>query len=135
MPELTPESTPPPAAVPPVVDPKDHERFPTFRETFLFFLTGPEINATFRAFGDQLFTLVLLSWDEWPDYPESIARTAMRAVLADLRHLQGFLLQWCQSESGLSEADLHLPGAGLRISKKIGEVADRLEKELAHGEA
>lgn len=131
MPELAPESTPPPAAVPPVVNPKDHEDFPVFRETLLFFVAAPEVNAAFRAFGDQLFNMVLKSWDEWPDYPESVARTAMRGVLADLRHAQGFLWEWCQSENTLPESDVHLPGVGIKISKDLGALADRLEKELA----
>jgi hypothetical protein len=40
-----PEEATPHAAIPPIIDPKGHEAFPTFRETFLVYFTDPTANA------------------------------------------------------------------------------------------
>lgn len=45
MSELGPECIPPPAAVPPEIDPHEFDRYPTFRETFLLFVA----DCVFRA--------------------------------------------------------------------------------------
>jgi hypothetical protein len=58
MPDLT-DSTPSSPAIPPTIDPAKFEDFPTFRETFLVFVTDPTANAAVRAFGDLLLTFVL----------------------------------------------------------------------------
>jgi hypothetical protein len=112
MPELVQESTPPPAppplppgrrpplpppedgddpppAIPPVIDPQNFEDFPTFRETFLLYVTDPDANAALRGFGKLLFDGILALWGDWPDHPEGLFRASLRAAIADLRHVEG----------------------------------------------
>src|ERR1700709_805818 len=90
MPELTPQSTPPPdplipvhdappkddppASIPPIIEPKDFEEYPAFRETFLLFFTDVRANAAVRAFGKLFHELVLEFWGYWPDHPEGVFR-------------------------------------------------------------
>jgi len=55
-----PDEFPPPVpALPPRIDPNRWEDFPTFRESFLFFVSDPRANITLRAFGRLLHELVL----------------------------------------------------------------------------
>ncbi|HVR97051.1 MAG TPA: hypothetical protein VMW27_10575, partial [Thermoanaerobaculia bacterium] len=91
MPELTQESSSPPAAVPPVIPPDAWERYPVFRESFLLYVSEPSFNAALRTAADHFFLMLLESYQRWPAWPESSTRTEMRAAVADMRHLQGFL--------------------------------------------
>jgi hypothetical protein len=89
-----PEDDDPPPAIPPVIDPQLFEEFPAFRETFLLYVTDPTANAALRGFGKLLFDGILAAWGDWPDHPEGLFRASLRAVIADLRHVQGALLEW-----------------------------------------
>ena len=84
MPEATPH-----AAIPPIIDPKGHEAFPTFRETFMVYVTDPTANAAIRGFGTVLYDFLLNSWGEWPKHPEGIFRADLRAVQKKLDTLNG----------------------------------------------
>ena len=55
------------------------------------YLTPPGYAAAFRKVGEMLFTMILENYDPWPGWPESSTRTELRAAVADLRHLEGFL--------------------------------------------
>jgi hypothetical protein len=137
MPELTEESTPPPA-IPPIIAPEDHEEFPTFRETFLVFFTDPEANATMRALGKLLLDFTLATWGDWPDQPEGMFRASLRSAVADLRHVQGSLLEWTgETFSPATPHEGYLATVGDRTARAVGELADRLEAELGsfRGEA
>jgi hypothetical protein len=137
MPDLT-DSTPSSPAVPPTIDPAKYEEFPTFRETFLVFFTDPTANATTRAYGKLLYDLVLAAWGDWPDPPEGMLRASLRAAVADLRHVQGALLEWTgESFSPVTPHEGHLASVGDDIARSVGQLADRLEKELGswRGEA
>ena len=98
--------TPPPATEeedekpigPPIIDPARFEDFPVFRECFLYYISGAESNATLRAFGDLFYQLILEYWEYWPHQPEGTLRAGLRAAIADLRHVQGFLLEWTGPE-------------------------------------
>jgi hypothetical protein len=130
MPELTEESTPPPL-VPPIIDPKRHEDFPTFRETFLVYFTDPAANAAIRGFGTLLYDFMLNSWGEWPKHPEGIFRAELRAVVADLRCAQGSLLELTgEAFSPETPHEGHLARIGNQIAHEVGQLADRLEREL-----
>jgi hypothetical protein len=48
--------------------------------------------AAVRKVGEMLFTMILESYAPWPGWPESSTRTELRAAVADLRHLEGFLV-------------------------------------------
>src|SRR3954468_14603431 len=89
----TPPETDPPPAIPPIIDPKGHEAFPTFRETFMVYVTDPAANAALRGFGRLLFDGILAVWGDWPDHPEGMFRAELRSVIADLRCAQGSLLE------------------------------------------
>lgn len=88
MPEH-PQSTPPPrVATPPRIAPAAWEDFPVFRETFLFYFTEPPANAALRVVGRLFHELVLEYYHHWPEWPEGVTATELRAALADLRHLR-----------------------------------------------
>jgi hypothetical protein len=151
MPELTPQSTPPPPpflfapapsagsppgdepppipAVPPEVDPAKWEDFPVFRETFLVYFTLPHHNAALRVVGNLLLDMTLASWGDWPDQPEGWLRGQLRAVVADLRHLEGFLVTLTESPSpDPYEGALHR--TAVLMSREIASVAEHIEKKL-----
>ncbi|HEX6903348.1 MAG TPA: hypothetical protein VF789_26765 [Thermoanaerobaculia bacterium] len=131
MPELIPESTSPPAAIPPIVDPSDFEDHPAFRETFLLYFSDPEANAAFRAVGDLLYDFVLEYWQNWPEHPEGLLRASLRAAVADMRHVQGFLAEWASPDTAHgSPHEEHLAAFGGGIAHDLGVLADRLETEL-----
>jgi len=155
MPELTPQSTPPtvppppaptptepaddpPPAIPPIINPDRFEDFPTFRETFLAFIADPDANAIFRGFGELLFNFILEYWEHWPDQPEGELRANLRAAVADMRHVQGYLAQLARPDSAFDSAhEEHLAAVGGAVSREIGALAERIERELGtwRGEA
>jgi hypothetical protein len=154
MPELTPQSTTPaeplpptpppssvppaddppddpPPAIPPIIDPDHFEDFPVLRETFLLYVSDPTANASLRGAADLLFDLILEYWGQWPDHPEGLLRASLRAGVADLRHVQGFLQEWDSPDTSHgSPHEEHLAAVGGEIAAGIGVLADRLEKEL-----
>jgi hypothetical protein len=151
MPELTPQSTPPlppsffapfPSAssppdefppvpaLPPRIDPAHWEDFPTFRESFLFFVSDPRANITLRAFGRLLHELVLGAWEDWPTQPEGIFRASLRAAVADLRHVQGSLAENTGPDSVADPDEAHLAEIGAHVARGLEVLADRLELEL-----
>ena len=133
VPPIPPEGDPPAAAVPPVIDPAAWEDFPAFRETFLMYFTPPGYAAALRTVGEMLFSMILENYDPWPGWPESSTRTEMRAALADLRHLQGFLGSVGRERevSSLDPEDAYLSNIAARLARQIGHAADGIERELA----
>ena len=151
MPELTPQSTTPaeplpptpptpaeppaddppeaPPAIPPIIDPARFEDFPVLRETFMLYVSDPAANASLRGAADLLFDLILEYWGKWPNHPEGFLRASLRAAVADLRYVQGFL---AEPEEGSQDTphEEHLAAVGASIAPEIGALADRLEKEL-----
>lgn len=131
MPELTPESTSPPAAVPPILDPASFEDHPAFRETFMLYFSDPEANTALRSLGSLLYDFVLEYWTNWPDQPEGLLRASLRAAIADMRHVQGFLAEWAGPNTAHETPHLeHLAKVGGGIAQELGVLADRLETEL-----
>jgi hypothetical protein len=136
QPPVYPEDEPP--AVPPVIDPAAWEDFPAFRETFLMYFTPPGYAAALRTVGEMLHTMILENYRPWPGWPESSTRTEMRAALADLRHLQGFLGSVGRERevSSLDPEDAYLSNIAARLARQIGHAADGIERELdGKGEA
>jgi hypothetical protein len=114
------------SAVPPVIDPARFEDFPTFRETFLSFIVGAEANTTVRRFGDLLYNLVLEYWQYWPDQPEGQLRASLRAAVADMRHVQGFLAEWAAPETDHKNPhEEHLAKVGADVARDLAALADR----------
>ncbi|MEA2600103.1 MAG: hypothetical protein QOF89_1095 [Acidobacteriota bacterium] len=128
-------STPPPpsgpAVSPPVVHPDQFEDFPVFRETFLLFFTDPKANASTRNFGLLLHELVLEFWGQWPPHREGMFPSELRAVVADLRHLQGCLQEWTGPACPVDgQYERRLSEVGADVARGIAKLADRLEVEL-----
>jgi hypothetical protein len=132
VPPILPEDEPPAAAVPPVIDPAAWEDFPAFRETFLMYFTPPGYADALRTVGEMLHTMILENYRPWPGWPESSTRTEMRAALADLRHLQGFLASVGRERelSSLDPEDAYLSNIAARLARQIGHAADGIEREL-----
>jgi hypothetical protein len=132
MPDLS-DSTSPPPAVPPVIDPATWEDFPAFRETFLMYITPPGYAAAIRKAGEMLHSLLLDTPTAWPGWQESSTRTEMRAAVADLRHLQGFLASVGRERdlSSLDPEDAYLSNVAAKLARQIGHAADGIERELA----
>ena len=123
-------------AVPPIIDPASWEDYPVFRESFLMYITEPKHNAALRTSGEFLFTMVLEHYGNWPSWTESPTRTELRAAVADLRHLQGFLMSVGREHrlSSLSSEDAALSQAAARVAVEVGKLADRFERELVTGQ-
>ena len=115
MPELTPQSSaaspplppslftappaePPEPPVPFSNDPRiqppayDWEDHPAFRFTFLMHFTKNADRLALEHIGAMLYDFALEAGAEWPAWNESTTRAELRAVAADIRHAQAFLL-------------------------------------------
>lgn len=79
------------AAAPAVILPARFEDFEGFRETTLAPFTDPEANAVLRGLGTLLYDMALEYTAHWPHEPCGAFFHQVRAVLADLRHLEGWL--------------------------------------------
>ena len=140
MPELTPESSSLPAvptAVPATIDPNAFEDYAVFRESFLMYISEPAFNASLRVAAEHFFTMMLESYDRWPAWRETSTRTEMRAAVADMRHLQGFLSSVGQERrhSSLDAGDAKLSKHASRVARLLKQVADTMEHKLAKGAA
>jgi|GEM_PF-533877 len=133
--------TPPPAttqgdiqgvAIPPVIDPAVWEDFPVFRETFLMYVTDPAYNAALRIFGRLLHELVLEYYHHWPNWLEGVTATELRAAVADLRHLEGYLgaVGREQEEASLTEPEMALSRLAARQAGELTRIADEIEQAL-----
>ncbi len=119
----------PEAAAPPVIDPPKWEDFAVFRETFLAYFTRPKHAAALRVVGEMLFDMTLATWDQWPDQPEGLLRGQLRAVVADLRHLEGFLVTLTEAPSpDPYESALHR--MSLLMARRIASVSEHIEGKL-----
>jgi hypothetical protein len=115
-------------ASPPVLRPEDWEKQPTFRETFLLFVTDPGANATLRELGRLLRAFTLDFCGLWPSHPEGVFRAQLRAAIADLRHVEGAFGEWIAFSE--SPEETRLAAAVARATESLHEVADGLERAL-----
>jgi hypothetical protein len=84
-----------------------------------------------RAAGGLLYDLILEYRRFWPDHPEGHFRAHLRAAVADLRHLQGFLAEWDGPDTDhKSPQEEHLAKIGGEVSSELARLADRLETEM-----
>ena len=149
MPELVTQSTPTPAplpslpssslsdlsgppAIPPSLDPAAWEDFPVFRETFLLYITDPAYNAALRIFGRLLHELVLEYYHHWPNWLEGVTATELRAAVADLRHLEGYLgaVGREHEEASLTEPEMALSRLAARQAGELTRIANEIEQAL-----
>jgi hypothetical protein len=120
------------AAVPPIIDPAAWEDFPVFRETFLLYITDPAYNAALRVFGRLLHELVLEYYHHWPNWLEGVTATELRAAVADLRHLEGYLgaVGREHEEASLAEPEMALSRLAAHKAGELTRIADELEQAL-----
>lgn len=121
-----------PVAGPPVLDPARWEDFEGFRETFLLNFSDPRDNAALRALGRVLYHLILEAAHVMPGPPEGWIRAHLRAAVADLRFLQGFLAFVGEErpDTGLPAGDEELCRTVARKARALGEIADVIEGRL-----
>lgn len=126
-----PESTPssPAVAPPPVISPENWESFQGFRETFLMHFPGVDVNAAFRTLATLVYDLILETPAVQPDPPEGHIRTHLRAAIADLRFLQGYLQTLSQDMSPTPEDEPLCRAAGTRAIL-LERITDELEQHL-----
>lgn len=120
------------AAPIPRIDPDQWEEHEGLRETLLLRYTDPGANETLRRLGAFLFDTALECPVTWPNHPEGATSSELRAALADLRHLEGFLSAVGREHeaSELSAADTSLSQFAGRQAVEVGMIADRIEEEL-----
>jgi hypothetical protein len=123
------QSTPAPI---PRIDPALWEEGEGFRETLLLYYTDPEANETLRRFGSLLFNQALEGSESAPHHPEGATRSELRAALADLRHLEGFLSAVGREHvlSSLTSADEVLSLFAERQAVELSRIADEIEESL-----
>ncbi len=129
-PEAEPEL---PAVTPPTIDPDRWEAYEGFRETFLLYFTREDANAALRTVATLLYDLCLESGSVlMPDHPEGTARAQVRAVVADLRFLQGFLASLTAEaeRSSLEPYEEHLFRFAGKRSAVLSQAADEIEAHL-----
>ncbi|HEV7506597.1 MAG TPA: hypothetical protein VGS07_16995 [Thermoanaerobaculia bacterium] len=125
-----PEDEPPPfPAIPPEIEPERWEDFVAFRETFLLHFTEPHDNEALRGVGHLLYTLVL-EYDHFPNPPEGFIRSNLRAAVADLRHLEGYLATAGENPPEHEPYEAALCRTAVRAAREVGKAADALEKTL-----
>ncbi len=103
----------------PRIKPVKFEDFPAFRETFLVRFTMPGHAEAFRTIGHLIDELANEYRHYWPD-TEPVPRSELRAALADLRHLEGYLGHYLGSA---------FPFAA-EIAELVRHCADRLDRSL-----
>ena len=120
------------AASIPRIDPALWEKHEGFRETLLLNFTDRRANQTLRRLGLFLLDLALECPPSWPNHPEGSTRSELRAALADLRHLQGFLSSVGREHilSSLGFEDTALSQFAVRQAREVETIANRIEDEL-----
>lgn len=129
-------SIPQAPAVPPLIEPAAWEDFPVFRETFLMYFTEPPTNSALRIVGRLFHELVLEYYHHWPNWPEGVTGTELRAAVADLRHLQGYLAAVGREheEAELTEPNTVLSRLAARQAGELARIADEIEQALGERE-
>lgn len=125
------DPNPPAAILPPILDPARYDEYAALRETFLLHFSEPTANAALRKTADLFYQLILEAHRVMPLYPEGMLRSEVRAVVADLRFMQGYLAEMGEDLSGPTDVEKRLRRLLSSRAKIISKVADEIEAELA----
>jgi len=131
-----PESIPIPDIAPPIVAPlravpTAWQDGATFRECFLLYVEHEPLNRMLRTVGRALFDHVLNAHG-WPDWPEGAAVAELRAAVADLRHLESFLvgIGRQEEEAPLTESETVLSQLAARQALELARIGAEIEAAL-----
>ncbi len=105
----------------------------SFRETTLQNFANPADREALRRVGRILYMLALETQQHGlPDEPSS-TRAELRAIVADLRYLAGYLAMVGRMahESSLPAPDEALAGFAGGLAGRVGAIAEAIEKKLA----
>jgi len=105
--------------VTPKIDPAHFDNFEGFRETFLANFTAPGDAAALRRSATLIAAMAMEYRVYWPEV-ENFPRGELRAALADLRYLEGYLG---------TDLGKHSPFAA-ELARGIRKIADRLDAAL-----
>jgi len=133
----SPDSIPDPVVAPsipitpPRVLPARWREAPTFRESFLLYLTDEPLNNLFRLLGRVLFDFIQEA-HRMPDWPEGVTATELRAAVGDLRHLEGYLegVGRQHEEAPLAPSEIALSKVAARQARELARIADEIEAAL-----
>lgn len=117
----------------PRIDPEDSGDYAAFRETFLQFLGANAAVSAFRKFGIALNDLAAERFVPAKFSADDPTAEELRAAVADLRFLQGYLrnIGDLRDYSNLPRREVRLCRFATQMAKKIGKLADEIEKMLA----
>lgn len=103
-----------------------------FRELFLHLLPAEDAEA-FRRIGLLLYLMTLEYSSHWPNPAEGGTQAELRAIVGDLRFLEGFLrLSIAPEGEGLHQDDpgARLPALASSWASELEDLAHRVESEL-----
>jgi hypothetical protein len=122
------------AAVPAFILPDRFEDFEGFRESTLAVFTDKLTCTSLRALGQVLYDLGLECAHLWPDPPAGAYFHQCQAVLADLRHLEGWLahLDNQRTEAELSKEEERVSVACGKFRRAVQEIGELQRKLGAH---
>jgi hypothetical protein len=104
----------------------------SFRETTLQLFDPPDREAV-RRLGQVLYDLAVFA-DREEDDEESVARTELRAVAADLRYTGGYLLHVIRRSADACDLDPtedRLARFAGKISRQVGALVEKIDRRLA----
>jgi len=128
-----PRAIPPPgAAVPAFILPDRFEDFEGFRESTLAVFTDKLTSTSLRALGQVLYDMGLESAHLWPTPPAGAYFHQCQAVLADLRHLEGWFahLDKQRTEAELSKEEERVSVACGKFRLAVQAIGDQLQRKL-----
>jgi hypothetical protein len=104
----------------------------SFRETTLQLFDPPDREAV-RRLGQVLYGLAVFASREEDD-EESVTRTELRAVAADLRYTGGYLLHQIARSAvvcSLDQSDERLARFAGRLAGRVAALVERIERRLS----
>ena len=137
MPDLEADSisaTAPPPLTPPDIFPAPWRTGHTFSECFLLYVQEEAVKDLLRTIGCALFDAFLNA--SLPEFPEGVTVAELRAAVADLRHLQGYLAgvgreeEEAPLEAPLTEPETVLSQFAARQAVELARVADAIDAAL-----
>jgi len=106
----------------------------TFSERFLLYVQEESIRDLLRTIGRALFEAFLN--DHLPEWPEGVTVAELRAALADLRHLEGYLAgigreeEEAPQEAPLTEPETVLSRLAARQAVELARIAGAIDAAL-----